>query len=436
MGVDAFFVVNGYLVTRSMFRRIDRGEKLTYFGFLAQKITAFWPLVLLAGLVCMAVGFFTMLPDDYENLAESVVASNCFANNILLTITTKNYWNVINNYKPLLHFWYIGVLVQSYFLLPILPVIMQKKADRKKICGVGFAVCTVLSLGLYLSPRFSGTAKFYYVPFRFYEITLGAVVACFADRIKEMPLLKNESQRRTAVIGVGLCLAALFLLKDLPLGGRGRLLLVCVLTAIIVAMQEKSIDVEYPAVLRSIAVFGQMSFSYYVWHQIMAAFFRYTVAAEFSSAQVVIYIIALVILGTISYKLIELPLQTAAKANRRKVLLTCIVCCIVSCAGSYAIYNNGGVVKDIPELDIYKADVHKNMHAEYNERAMAYDRDFSDPNAVHILVIGDSFGSDFVNILIEAGITEKAEVSKIDISAPDDVMPNTERIGDLCAGHG
>lgn len=59
-----------------------------------------------------------MLPDDLENLAESVVATNVFANNILQAITTKNYWDVVNEYKPLMHTWSLGVEEQYYFLYP------------------------------------------------------------------------------------------------------------------------------------------------------------------------------------------------------------------------------------------------------------------------------------------------------------------------------
>ncbi len=50
-----------------------------------------------------------MLPDDLENLSQSVIATNFFTNNILQAITTKNYWDVVNEYKPLMHTWSLGV---------------------------------------------------------------------------------------------------------------------------------------------------------------------------------------------------------------------------------------------------------------------------------------------------------------------------------------
>lgn len=76
--------------------------------------------------VSLAVGYFTMLPDDFENLGEPAVASSAFLNNILCAITTKDYWNLGNNYKPLMHLWYAGVLTQSYIVLTVLFVIFDK----------------------------------------------------------------------------------------------------------------------------------------------------------------------------------------------------------------------------------------------------------------------------------------------------------------------
>ena len=67
-----------------------------------------------ATLVCIVVGVFTMLPDDLENLSESVVASLACSNNILSWITTNSYWDMSNELKPLMHLWYVGGLVEFY----------------------------------------------------------------------------------------------------------------------------------------------------------------------------------------------------------------------------------------------------------------------------------------------------------------------------------
>ena len=99
LGVDLFFVINGYLIIPSIYRNI-LNEKFNYFSFIKKRTIRLLPLVILASLICLILGYLGMLPDDFENLSQSVIASNLMANNILSSITS-NYWDVASNYKPL-----------------------------------------------------------------------------------------------------------------------------------------------------------------------------------------------------------------------------------------------------------------------------------------------------------------------------------------------
>ena len=139
--------------------------------FIISKISQFAPLIAVGGLILLCIGYFNMLPDDYENLAQSVIASNFFGNNILQAITTKNYWDVVNIDKPLMHTWYIGVLLQAFVFLAVILGIVLKSAWKDKIKQVLITI-VILSLAIYLMP-FSNSDKFYYFPFRLFEITLG-----------------------------------------------------------------------------------------------------------------------------------------------------------------------------------------------------------------------------------------------------------------------
>ena len=163
LGVDVFFVVGGFLVTRSLQRRSEGGRGW-YPMFLFDRLLRLLPVLLVAGLAAMVTGWFTMLPDDYENLSESVVATDFFANNILSAITTGDYWNIANEYKPLMHTWYVGLLMQLYVLYPLL--FLLSGLDRKnpqKMLLVLVASLSVLSLVCYFGCT-NEAHRFYYVP--------------------------------------------------------------------------------------------------------------------------------------------------------------------------------------------------------------------------------------------------------------------------------
>jgi peptidoglycan/LPS O-acetylase OafA/YrhL len=99
LGVDMFFVLAGFFTAISIDKHLATNGGWLY--FIKSRIFRLWPLVIITGIVCLAYGWFMMLPDDYENAAQSVLATNFYGNNILLSITTKNYWNIFNEYKPL-----------------------------------------------------------------------------------------------------------------------------------------------------------------------------------------------------------------------------------------------------------------------------------------------------------------------------------------------
>ena len=181
LGVDVFFVINGFLLIPSVVKGVEDGN-FSYFRFLEKRIVRLLPLIALASFACLILGYYLMLPDSLENLGQAVIASNFFSENILSAITTKNYWDISNDYKPLMHLWYVGVLMEFYFVLPLLVIILKKlsgfiKRKASYIIFEGLCIFTLLSLFLYLLPIDTDSNKFYYLPYRFFELSMGGLIA-------------------------------------------------------------------------------------------------------------------------------------------------------------------------------------------------------------------------------------------------------------------
>ena len=157
LGVDIFFVISGFLITRIIYKEID-DKRFSIINFYLRRTRRIIPLALFISLLSLVVGIATMLPNDLENLAQSVIATNLFSNNILQAITTKNYWDVVNEYKPLMHTWTLGVEEQYYLLYPWLFMLVGKEAWLLPIVSTFGAA----SLILYLSP-YQEFQKFYLI---------------------------------------------------------------------------------------------------------------------------------------------------------------------------------------------------------------------------------------------------------------------------------
>ena len=97
LGVDVFFVISGYLITNIIYNKVLIND-FSLVDFFTRRIKRIIPLVSFISLVSLVLGLIFMLPDDLENLAQSIIATNLFNNNTLQVVTTKNYWDVVNEF--------------------------------------------------------------------------------------------------------------------------------------------------------------------------------------------------------------------------------------------------------------------------------------------------------------------------------------------------
>ena len=61
VGVDVFFVISGYLITALMMDELQAG-RFSLTRFWERRIRHIWPASLTAIAVCLAIGWFVMLP--------------------------------------------------------------------------------------------------------------------------------------------------------------------------------------------------------------------------------------------------------------------------------------------------------------------------------------------------------------------------------------
>lgn len=410
LGVDLFFVLNGYLVVPKVMNEIEEG-RFRYFSFLEKKVFRLLPLVLLVSGLSLAIGYWGMLPHDLRFLSEESVAASVFMNNALQTITTQNYWAAIYQ-KVLMHTWFLGVLFQFYVVFPLLMLLMRRWMK------VTLVVLTLLSLLLYLLPIDSIGNKYYLLQYRFFEIAIGGMVAIRTIKISAHTKYFSLS---------GLLLMILFGTftigeRAMPynlVGGtnsiresflpREVLVLLTVLFAVTSCLHDR-VENKWIAIARQskvIAPLGRMSLSIFLWHQPLFAFYRYFFADELSPVMLVCLTGVVLLLSLLTYYLIE---------KRITVSMTSRLCLILSflVVNAFAlwIYQKGGIIRDIPELDIREGETDPMVFEHYTDRIYQYDHEFSQDNPKKkILVIGNSFARDFANILLESPMRDSIQLS-------------------------
>ena len=156
-----------------------------------------------------------------------------------------------------------------------------------------------------------------------------------------------------------------------------------------------------------LAPLGRMSLSLFLWHQPLFAFYRYFIADEITLGVLAMILSITILLSGITYYYMEKRMKIN-KVSRLCLLLSLIV------VNAFAlwIYQKGGVVRDVPELDIYQGTSDPTAFEKYTDRIYQYDKEFSPDNSKRkILIIGNSFARDFANILLESPMRDSIQLS-------------------------
>ncbi|MBR6125391.1 hypothetical protein IKQ19_17665, partial [Candidatus Saccharibacteria bacterium] len=82
-----------------------------------------------------------------------------------------------------------------------------------------------------------------------------------------------------------------------------------------------------------------------------------------------------------------------------------------STAFALFVYLHAGVMRDVPELDVSRNNLQRNMFALYCDRVYELDRDFPQNEKPNVLIVSTSFARDFANVLLESTYKDSVNIS-------------------------
>ena len=114
-GVDVFFVISGYLITRLLWRDLE-GATFSLAGFYERRIRRLLPALVVVILVCAGVEMGIGLPDEVRAFGWSAMASVVYLSNHYF-LSQNDYFAEDVALNPLLHTWSLSVEEQFYLCL-------------------------------------------------------------------------------------------------------------------------------------------------------------------------------------------------------------------------------------------------------------------------------------------------------------------------------
>lgn len=300
LGVDVFFVISGFVVSRLILAQTADG-RFSILGFWARRARRLLPALIVVVLASLAAGWVFLLPDAYKELAASAIASLGFASNFWFW-AEDSYFAQPSQFKPLLHTWSLAVEGQFYLLFPALLSVLLRFGRKVALAALlGLAL-----LSFALAQALSGlheTAAFF-LPFaRAWELLLGAALAL--RKVGHQP----KSAPWLAAAGLATIIGCFALFDDQLRHPSFWTLLPTVGTVLVLAYGNSGGVVTALLSFPALVYLGLISYGLYLWHWPILVFLR----GLQLDAWVNLGVAASLGISVLSYHLIEKPFRQQAR---------------------------------------------------------------------------------------------------------------------------
>ena len=295
-GVDAFFVVSGYLITSIIVTDLDAG-RFSFAEFYARRVRRLFPALVAVLAVTLALGCWLLSPLQVASLAKNTIASTLFSANLML-LSETGYFDIAASLKPLLHLWSLGVEEQFYLVWPVALSLIPRRfrLALTVVVMIGSFALNVALIGRYPDAVF-------YLPFtRVWELMAGAMLLRAS--------IRNGVAREilSVVALVGTCLILVYYDRETPFPGWAALAPVSVTAA---ALLSKDSLLSRIALSNPATVFiGRISYPLYLWHWPLLVFGKAYPLRTLTPFELVGLVLMAFVLAWLTYELIERPVRS------------------------------------------------------------------------------------------------------------------------------
>jgi len=281
VGVDIFFVISGYLISRILFAELRDGA-FSLRDFYAKRVRRIFPALIVVMTVVWGAGWILLDPPAFAELGRQQREAAFFSLNFH-EIAASGYFDLAAEARPLLHLWSLSIEKQFYIVWPAL-LILLFRWPRLVAPTILLIFAGSLAVDLVLTAR--DPTKAFYLPWsRAWELALGAMVAeremfpggqtrpPFVCRLLERSpaLFSLEGADLAFLFGVALMISAVFLLDDAQPFPGWRALIPTLGCALALA-NPKSRWAERLLDGRAAQWLGGISYPLYLWHWPLLSF--------------------------------------------------------------------------------------------------------------------------------------------------------------------
>ncbi len=302
VGVDMFFVISGFLITKLIDDDITAGS----FGltdFYVRRIRRILPAAFAVYFATALFALCFMFSVDAEFIGRALLSCIFFVSNIFF-YNEIGYFEKSTLVNPLLHIWSLSVEEQFYIVLPFLLVGLGYVSKAKRVLVLGSIALASFAASIWMVQH-DPTAAFYLMQYRAWEFLCGGLLA-----IGAVPVLRERHYAEyAAALGLLLIIGSVALMsKEVPFPGLGALA-PCLGAGLIIhagtCCQTRVTRLLSTPPLRFI---GLISYSLYLWHYPVVVAYRGLMGKSSFEAKLALMALSFA-LAAASWRFIETPFR-------------------------------------------------------------------------------------------------------------------------------
>ncbi|MCZ4316330.1 acyltransferase family protein [Comamonadaceae bacterium G21597-S1] len=314
IGVDIFFVISGYLITRIIQTEIAQ-QRFSFARFYERRVRRIFPALFVMAVATSVAALLLLAPDQLQQYGRSLVAMSLFLSNRFFYQQTGYFAPNVDE-LPLLHTWSLSVEEQFYLVFPLFLIALARWAPQR----VRGALAGVLLLSFALCVYREQTGKldlgFFSTPSRIWELLLGCWLATHVAR---HGAARVRAAGAWAAVGLLMTMVPVFAFGPTT-GYPGWLTAIPVAgTALLLRHADASNAVGKLLGLRPLVAVGLVSYSAYLWHQPVFAMALHA-TGQHAAVGVQLALIGLTLgLSYLSWRFVERPMRSPALVTTRRI---------------------------------------------------------------------------------------------------------------------
>lgn len=311
IGVDIFFVISGYLITKIIFElNLKKNFRIKIFYF--KRFKRIFPALAVALVLFSVLVYLFQKPQYIIDSSKQILTSVFFISNFYFYLTDVSYGDASSLIRPFLHTWSLSIEAQFYIFYPFFLIILNK-FNLSKNSYLFIYICLFIlffSISWLLSSKFTNFS-FYNPALRYFEFLLGGCIF----------FIKKREHFLFSFCGLSIILFSLIFFDETKLNSLELRIIPILGTALILLNNLSKNNFLSNVFSNSKVIYiGNISYSFYIYHFPIFSFafisgFLDLDYDQSDNIKKIILILLSFICASLSFKFIEKPIRKINKPN-------------------------------------------------------------------------------------------------------------------------